>query len=79
MLRMSDAVSIAELALSRALMAREKVRGQPGEEAAAARVKAAEEMLARALAMPIGEDQQQCCGRPMFWANGGWQCAIGHD
>lgn len=77
--RMSDAVSGAELALSRAYMALDKAKGTDREKAARERVRVAEEQLARAQANPIGEDEQQCCGRPMFWANGGWQCAIGHD
>jgi hypothetical protein len=79
MLGMSEAVTGAQLALARALMALDKAKGTDREDAARKQVKVAEEQLALAEANPIGEDQQQCCGRPMFWANGGWQCAIGHD
>jgi hypothetical protein len=78
MLRMSEAVTAAELALSRALMALDKAKGTEREDAARKQVKMAEEQLARAEANPVGQDEKMCCGLPMFWASG-WQCAIGHD
>jgi hypothetical protein len=78
MVLMSEAVTAAELALSRALMALDKAKGTEREDSARTKVKGAEEQLARATANPIGQDEKMCCGLPMFWASG-WQCAIGHD
>lgn len=77
---MSDAVSIAELALARALSAVWRAQGPEEEVLARARVLAAEQDLERAKATPIGRDQRLCCGRPMLWSSGGWICALGaHD
>jgi hypothetical protein len=77
---MSDAISIAELALARALMVLDRQKGGLGEELAQRQVAKAEQHLEAAKASPVGRDQRLCCGRPMLWSDGRWICALGmHD
>lgn len=77
--RMSDAITGAQLALARAYVLLDKAKGTAGESQARARVANAEDALARAQAMPVGQDQKMCCGLPMIFVGAEWLCAVGHD